>query len=115
MKLIDLTHTLSDCIPSWDGKADFALTAVTDYKDCTPPDLFRTQKIHASVSLGTHLDAPAHVIHGGRTMEKLTFEELVVDNVANADLLPATGAKVFVLPMKIQNATEAPLRLIAVT
>ena len=80
-KIIDLTHSLSNNIPSWDGKADFELSIVTDYKDCTPPDLFRTQKINASVSLGTHMDAPAHVIPGGRTIDKLTLEELVVNCV----------------------------------
>lgn len=219
-KILELTHSLSNNIPSWDGKADFELSTVTDYKDCTPPDLFRTQKINASVSLGTHMDAPAHVIPGGRTIDKLTLEELVVDcviidvsqeanenylvmpsaiekfekecgeipphslvifytgwskywenpekyhnkfgfpsvdvstaeillqrkvvglgidtfscdtgkngfpvhrailgadkylveNVANAKLLPATGAKVLVLPVKIKDATEAPIRLIA--
>lgn len=219
-KIVELTHSLSNNIPSWDGKADFELSIVTDYKDCTPPDLFRTQKINASVSLGTHMDAPAHVIPSGRTIDKLTLEELVVDcvvidvsqeanenylvmpsaiekfekeygeipphslvifytswskywenpekyhnkfgfpsvdvstaeillqrkvvglgidtfscdtgkngfpvhrtilgadkylveNVANAKLLPATGAKVLILPTKIKDATEAPIRLIA--
>ena len=219
-KVIDLTHALSDNIPSWDGKPDFKLDIVTDYEDCTPPDLFRTQKINASISLGTHMDAPAHVILGGRTIDKLTLEELVancvvidvskearenysvmprtiekfekehgeiparslvifytgwskhwktpekyhnnfgfpsvdvstaevllkrnvvglgidtfscdtgkngfpvhrailgadkylVENVANAELIPTNGAKVLVLPMKIKDATEAPIRLIA--
>lgn len=219
-KIIDLTHSLSSSVPSWDGKADFELSIVTDYKDCTPPDLFRTQRINASISLGTHMDAPAHVIPGGRTIEKLNLDELVADcmvidvsdeadenflimppaiekfekeneeispnslvifytgwskywktpekyhnnfgfpsvhvstaemllkrkvvgvgidtfscdtgksgfpvhrtilgadkylveNVANAKLLPAAGAKVLVLPIKIKDATEAPIRLIA--
>ena len=219
-KILELTHPLSSDIPSWDGKADFELSTITDYKDCTPPDLFRTQKINASVSLGTHMDAPAHVIPGGRTIDKLTLEELVVDcvvidvsqeahenylvmpsaiekfekehgeiadhslvifytgwskywgnpekyhnkfgfpsvdvsmaeillqrkvvglgidtfscdtgkngfpvhrailgadkylveNIANANLLPTIGGKIFVLPTKLNNATEAPVRLIA--
>ena len=221
-KIVDFTHSLSKNIPSWDGKADFELSVVTDYKDCTPPDLFRTQKINASVSLGTHMDAPAHVIPGGRTIDKLSLDELVADcividvsheahesyfvmpsaiekfekehgkipdhsliifytgwskhwetpekyhnnfgfpsvdvstaeillkrnvvglgidtfscdtgkngfpvhrailgadkylveNVANANLIPATGAKVLVLPTKIKDATEASVRLIALT
>ena len=220
MKLIDLTHRLSPSVPSWDAPTDFALSTTVDYHDCTAPDLFRTQRVCASLSLGTHMDAPAHVISGGRTIDKLTLEELVADcvvidvsreatedylvppsiiehfekehgeipahslvilytgwskrwntpekyhnghgfpsveastaellvkrnivgvgidtfscdtgkngfpvhrvilgadkylveNVANADLLPQTEAKVFVLPMKIKDATEAPIRLIA--
>lgn len=219
-KIIDLTHSLSNNIPAWDGKADFELSTVTDYKDCTPPDLFRTQKINASISLGTHMDGPAHVIPGGRTIDKLTLEELVADcividvsheadenykvipsvvekfekehgqiqphsfvifytgwseywenpekyhnnfgfpsvdattaelllkrnivglgidtfscdtgkngfpvhravlgadkylveNIANSKNLPATGSKIFILPIKIKDGTEAPIRLIA--
>lgn len=37
----------------------------------------------------------------------------LVENVANAAQLPPTGARVFVLPMKIKDGTEAPIRLIA--
>jgi len=219
-KVIDLTHTLSARVPSWDRKADFELSIVTDYKDCTPPNLFRTHRVCASMSLGTHMDSPAHAIVGGRTIERLTIEELVagcvvidvskeahenyivtpsaiekfeseqgkipahsfvifhtgwdwhwetpekyrnnfsfpsvevstaqvllernvvglgidtfscdtgksgfpvhqailgadrylVENIANAKSLPAVGAKIFVLPTKIEGATEAPVRLVA--
>jgi kynurenine formamidase len=37
----------------------------------------------------------------------------LVENVANAKELPPTGAKIAVLPMKIKDGTEAPIRLIA--
>jgi kynurenine formamidase len=220
LKLIDLTHTLSPEIPAWDGTGGFELSVNTDYKDCTPPDLFRTHTIKCIAGIGTHIDSPAHAVEGGRTTDKLALEELIVDNVvidvsdeanesyvimpstiekfekeyghiparslvifytgwdkhwgtpekyhnkymfpsvhvstaqmllergitgigidtlscdtgkegfpvhrailgadkylienvANASLLPATGAKVFVLPMKIKDATEAPVRLVA--
>lgn len=36
----------------------------------------------------------------------------IIENVANAASLPATGAYAIVLPIKIQNGTEAPVRLI---
>ena len=38
----------------------------------------------------------------------------LVENIANAKSLPPTGAKSAVLPMKIKDATEAPIRLIAI-
>src|SRR3989344_6090067 len=101
-KIVDLTHSLSDSIPSWDGKADFELSTVTDYKNCTPPDLFRTQKINASVSLGTHMDAPAHVIPGGRTIDKLTPEELVVDCVL-IDVSQEADKNYLVMPSAIEK------------
>lgn len=220
-KVIDLTHTISGIVPAWDGRPVFELTTLVDYKDCVPPNLFRIQKLTTGMSVGTHLDAPAHVIPGGRTIDQITPEELVsecvvidvsgdanekylldtaavekferehgiipanslvivytgwskrwekpeeyhnnhvfpgvglpaaelllrrnirgigidtfscdtgqdgfpvhqavlgddkylVENICNADLLPATGAKVFVLPMKVKNATEAPLRLVGI-
>ena len=37
----------------------------------------------------------------------------IVENIANAKELPAVGAKSIVLPMKIKDGTEAPIRLIA--
>jgi kynurenine formamidase len=220
MKIIDLTHELVPEVPSWDGNIGFELSTVVDYEDCTPPDLFRIQKIKCGLSMGTHIDAPAHVIPLGRNIDQLTLEELVVDcvvinvsdeagpeyiampevvekfekehgliqpntfvifytgwsknwsdrnkyhnehkfpaihestarllvgkgitgigidtfsadtgangypvhnivlgadkylveNIANADQLPATGSKISILPMKIKNGTEAPIRLIA--
>ncbi len=39
----------------------------------------------------------------------------IIENIANADSLPAVGAYVIALPIKIQNGTEAPIRLIGFT
>lgn len=78
---IDLTHTLSSEIPTWDGDCHFNVSISTDYIDCTPPDLFRVQKIDCAAGIGTHIDAPAHVIEGGRTVDQLMVNELVVDCV----------------------------------
>lgn len=219
IKPIDLTHTLSATTPFWDGSCGFTLSINGDYTECTPPDLFRTQKIQMNAGIGTHMDAPAHCIPGARTIESLNLEELIVDcvvihlrdsvdenylimpssieefekeygkipahsfvifytgwekywndqdkyinnhnfpavdvstaklllerdiaglgidtlspdtgkngfgvhqailgagkylveNIANAKLLPPTGAKIAVLPMKIEGGTEAPIRLV---
>ncbi len=37
----------------------------------------------------------------------------LVENIANAEVLPAVGAKSFILPIKIKDGTEAPVRLVA--
>lgn len=37
----------------------------------------------------------------------------IIENIANAHLLPPKGFYVFALPLKIQGATESPIRLIA--
>jgi kynurenine formamidase len=220
MKLIDLTHTLSSDTVSWDGDCGFNLSTTTDYIDCTPPNLFRVQKIEMRAGMGTHMDAPAHCIPGGKTIDALPLTDLVtecividvskeadekyvampevvarfeekygmipqgsfvifytgwsmrwdnkekyrnnlqfpsihedtaklllerniaglgvdtlsadtgkngfpvhrailsagkylVENIANANTLPSVGAKICVLPIKIKEGTEAPIRLIA--
>ena len=219
-KIIDLTHALSSDIPSFDGDCCFSLHIATDYKDCTAPNLFRTQKIEAKAGAGTHMDAPAHCFPDSSTIDTLDLKNLLTDcvvirvdheadayykiapdviekfekehgkiqpntfvifytgwdtywtipkkyrnelqfpsvhedtaklllardvagigidtlspdaggkdypvhrvilgagkylveNVANAKELPPVGAKVFVMPMKIQDGTEAPIRAIA--
>ena len=220
-KIIDLTHTLTPSIPTWDGDCGFELMTSCDYTDCTAPDLFRVQKVRCGAGIGTHMDAPAHVVPDARTIDQLELDELVsdcavidvsadadenyiampevvekfekehgtipagsfvifytgwdkywhdkekyindhkfpsvhedtaklllergitglgidtlsadtgangflvhrailgagkylVENIANAQSLPPTGAKTFVLPMKIGEGTEAPIRLIAI-
>ena len=37
----------------------------------------------------------------------------LVENIANAKELPESGAKSLVMPMKIKDGTEAPVRLVA--
>jgi kynurenine formamidase len=80
-KVIDLTHALSSEIPSWDGSCGFDISIDTDYKDCTPPSLFRTNKIQMNAGMGTHMDAPAHCVPDAKTIDKLTLDELITDCV----------------------------------
>jgi kynurenine formamidase len=37
----------------------------------------------------------------------------IVENVANLDEVPSTGAKILVMPLKMRGATESPIRLVA--
>ncbi|MFN8391377.1 MAG: cyclase family protein [Bdellovibrionota bacterium] len=54
---------------------------------------------------------------GGRSFpvhrEILGAGKYLVENVANAESLPPTGATVLILPMKIEGGTEAPVRMVA--
>ncbi len=220
-RIIDLTHTLSSAIPHWDQDCCFRMETACDYKDCTPPNVFRTQKLNLKAGSGTHIDAPAHCFPSATTTDKLDLQNLsthcivikakenadarylvmpeeieafekahgvipanafvifytgwdkywndpkkyrndlqfpsvhestaklllqrnivgigidtlspdaggkdfpvhrallgagkyIVENVANAGVLPPTGAKVMVMPMKIKDGTEAPVRLVAI-
>ncbi len=81
MKIVDLTHTLSPNIPHWDPEPCFRTTTLIDYKDCTPPNLFRVQKIETKGGAGTHIDAPAHCFPDGKTVDVLSLENLITDCV----------------------------------
>lgn len=39
--------------------------------------------------------------------------KIIVENLAHGELLPPVGATLFVFPLKIENATEAPARVVA--
>lgn len=44
----------------------------------------------------------------------LGANKFIIENIAQADLMPAVGADVLILPLKIKDGTEAPLRLVGV-
>lgn len=222
LKLIDLTHALEAHIPCWDGDGGcgFKHEITLDYSDCSTEVKFRVQKLEMFDGMGTHMDAPAHCIPGGKVVSDIPLKQLIspcvvidvsnqadedysitqedviafenqhgritdntfvifytgwgrywsdakkyrnnlvfpsiskeaanvlldrniaglgidtlspdipssgypvhrkilsankyiVENIAYADQLPAVGAYVLVIPIKISGATEAPIRLIA--
>lgn len=73
-KIIGLTHTLTTTTPSWEGDCGFQHETVLDYAACTSDVKFKVQKIHMYAGLGTHMDAPAHCIPGGKTIDALGIE-----------------------------------------
>lgn len=101
-KIVDLTHRLLPEIPTWDGSCGFELSINTDYKDCTPPDLFRTQKVKCGAGIGTHMDAPAHVKEGGITIDKLNLEELITDCVV-IDVSAVADAAYMIKPEVVEK------------
>lgn len=61
----------------------------------------------ASIDPGRSRDFPVHRVLNGADVYAL-------ENVAALDRLPATGATVFALPIKIKQGTGGPVRIIAV-
>jgi kynurenine formamidase len=102
LKVIDLTHILSSETPSWDGNCGFELSVVIDYKDCKAPNLFRVQKMKYNNGIGTHMDAPAHVIKNGRTIDKLNLKELITDCVV-IDVSSKANESYVIMPEVIQK------------
>lgn len=73
---LDLTHSLTSEMPSWNGSCGFESTLRDDY-DPSAPYQFRTYDIHMQAGMGTHLDAPAHCFSGGRSITDLNLNECI--------------------------------------
>ncbi|MFX0209607.1 MAG: cyclase family protein [Candidatus Hodarchaeota archaeon] len=76
-RIIDLTHTLNDKTPSWDKGCGFSHEIKLDYSDCNSNVKFRVQQIKMLAGIGTHIDAPAHCIPNGTTVEALSINDLI--------------------------------------
>jgi kynurenine formamidase len=76
-KIIDLSHTLSPAIPTWDGSCGFEHHVHHDY-DPEAVYKFKTHKINMSEGIGTHIDAPAHGVPGGISIDELPLSDLIV-------------------------------------
>ncbi len=44
----------------------------------------------------------------------LNSGKYIIENIANCNKLPPTGASIIALPIKVKNGTEAPIRLVGV-
>jgi len=76
-EIVDLTHTLHEGIPSWAGGCGFRHELKLDYGNCKTDVKFRVQQIKMHAGIGTHIDAPAHCVPGGMTVEQLSLQDLV--------------------------------------
>jgi kynurenine formamidase len=66
---------------------------------------------------GTHLDAPSHFAGAGRTADQIPLSNVAnvpgLENIANLEEVPETGAWIVALPMKTAGGSGGPLRIIA--
>lgn len=75
-KLINLTHILTQESPSWEGDCGFKQKCLLDYSECANEVKFNVQMITMNAGIGTHIDAPAHCIPGGKTIDMLHIDDL---------------------------------------
>lgn len=76
-QIVDLTHPLAKNVPSWDGGCGFQNVVTSDYSDSTSDVKFRLQEIKMAAGIGTHLDAPAHCVPNGITVDRLPLKNLI--------------------------------------
>ncbi len=70
MKLIDLTHIITEGMPVYPGtEAPILAPANT-----IPVDGFQEKKITMYSHTGTHMDAPAHLVPGAATLDQLPLD-----------------------------------------
>lgn len=76
-RIVDLTHPLSPNTPSWSGSCGFHHEVKLDYNQCNTDVKFRVQQIKMHAGIGTHMDAPAHIIPGGQTIDELNIQNFL--------------------------------------
>lgn len=73
MKVIDLTHTISEDMPVYPGTEKPKLTTVNTYSK----DGFKETCIEIYSHVGTHMDPPAHIFENRTTLDQFPPEQFI--------------------------------------
>lgn len=73
MNVIELTHTIQGDMPVYPGTEQPVLTTACTIRDAG----YRETILHMYSHTGTHMDAPAHMIELGRTLDAFPAETFV--------------------------------------
>lgn len=74
MKIFDISVAIHPKLPVWPGDPQVVLER---YRKLSKGDASNDSRLACSVHCGTHLDAPAHFIENGATVEQLPLDMLV--------------------------------------
>ncbi|MEN3342833.1 MAG: hypothetical protein V7644_2237 [Actinomycetota bacterium] len=77
MRVVDLTHSFANGMPVFPGLSDPAFEPVATVED----DGYAMTAYRMLNHIGTHVDAPAHQIAGGDTLDEIGLERLVTEAV----------------------------------
>ena len=72
-QVVDLTHTMHEDMPFWPGTGAFVIERLADYDAG-----YRMHRFSMWENNGTHIDAPAHFIEGGASVNELGLNDLVL-------------------------------------
>lgn len=70
MKYIDLSHPFQERMPVYPGDPAASLTQVA----CIEQDGYTNHLIHTGMHVGTHMDAPLHMIAGGKKISDYAID-----------------------------------------
>lgn len=76
MKIWDVTMTIETAMPVWKGR-DTKRPVFTITRDYVDGQGARETHIAMDMHTGTHIDAPLHFIHGGKTMDELPLSKIM--------------------------------------
>jgi len=97
--LLDITLTLSPNLPVWPGDPPVEVARVSDLAAGDPWSLTR---LGTSAHAGTHVDAPAHFLADGATVEALDLDALIgparVVALPDIDAIDASALEALELP-----------------
>lgn len=82
MSWIDFTHIISPSMSTFPGTPAPELTTVAT----VPANYYRETKLQLYSHMGTHMDAPAHIIENGRTLDQFPAEHFI----GSAVVIPCT-------------------------
>ena len=77
MRVLDLTHAFDNGMPVFPGLPDPSFTHIAQVEQ----DGYAMTSYSMLNHIGTHVDAPAHQIAGGDTLDEIGLERLVTDAV----------------------------------
>ena len=77
MRIVDLSHHLANGMPLYPGIPDPSFTDIANVET----DGYAMSTYQLINHIGTHVDAPAHQIAGGDTLDEIPLERLVTDAV----------------------------------
>lgn len=101
-RIVDLTQSIHEGMAYWPGAVPFSMPRLADYAQG-----YRLHSFTMSENTGTHLDAPAHFIEGGRPIDRLRLDELVLPAVVIDVTQQATAAPDYALSADDVRAWEA--------
>lgn len=73
MKIIDLTHTFTNNMPVFPGDPKSILEQIAFIEK----DTYNDHRLTTAMHVGTHLDAPLHMIEGGKTVDEIPPDRFI--------------------------------------
>lgn len=73
MTFIDLTHNFASVMPVWPGDPEPEFMSIASLKS----DQYADTQVTTGMHVGTHIDAPAHIVWGGKRLNDYSVDRFV--------------------------------------